>query len=146
MKIIQRYRKIGYINMGERQIIVDGQGHTDAIDVAAGRYYRYEELEVIMVADSQGEVHRSPLVELDEGDFPQGVVICPEEEGVRIVDAIAPGVEERALRNKSAYFMDLVGRIMEVRTGNYVTGRRDIFGFHISILELYESDQANRLH
>lgn len=128
--------------MNAREIMVNSSGEADITWI--GSYVKYEELEVLMVADSRGEICESPIVELDEADFPQGVVICPEEDGVVLMDPTLPMTEDRALGRQWAYYMDLVGRIMEITTGQYVTGRRDTFSFHADILERYAAGQVDR--
>ncbi len=128
--------------MQQREIIVDSRGEANATWI--GVYVEYEGLEVLMVADPRGEVSESPIVDLDKAEFPLGVVICPQKEGVILMDPALPTTKERALRQKNSYYMDLVGRIMEITTGQYVTGRRDTFGFHLSILERYAADRMRQ--
>lgn len=126
--------------MKAREIVVDSRGEAHATWI--GIFMSYAGLERIMVADSQGEVRESPLVNLEEDAFPNGVVICPQEDGVMLMDPALSTTESRALRERDAYYMDLVGRIMEITTGQYVTGRRDTFGFHADILEGYAVAQG----
>lgn len=130
--------------MGERQITVDGNGVAGVI--TAAYYLRHEELvQLVPVDDDRGEIE-APVVEPDIDDFPRGVVVCHEERGIWLMDPDDPSIETRTRGYVGAYYMDLVGRIVEISTGRYVTGRRDTFRLSIDILERFEADQTDLLH
>lgn len=138
--------------MSERRIIIDSKGVADTASTGNhGCYVKYEEMQMVLVADSQGEISEASSVEFDTDEFPNGIVIIPDpdEGGLWVISADGPAAEGIALSFDQAYYMDLVGRIMEIRTGTYVTDRRDMFGFNTDILSRFQAsqtDQANRLH